>query len=40
MKTMKKDLEIVRVKENQVKAHQQQGWKFCPKSEWKEIRDA
>ena len=40
MKTMKRGDDIVRIRETQVEAYLQQGYQFCPKSEWKELRDA
>ncbi len=40
MKTMQLDNKIVRVKEDQVKQKVSEGWKFVPKSVWKEkVRD-
>lgn len=37
MKTMKKGEEIVRVPEERVEDHLQQGYELCSKSEWKEL---
>jgi hypothetical protein len=39
MKTMKRDNDIKRVPEEMVEAYLQQGYEFCSKSEWKELRD-
>lgn len=40
MKTMKKGRKIVRVPESQVSSHILDGYKFCPKEEWKKkVRD-
>ena len=36
MKTMKRGVIVVQVKENQVDTHLASGFKLCPKSEWKE----
>jgi len=36
MKTMKKDKIIVRVTEEEVEDYLEKGFKFCPKSEWKQ----
>jgi hypothetical protein len=35
MKTMKKEENVVRVNEGQVDEHLKQGFKFCPKKEFK-----
>ncbi len=40
MKTMQLDTQIVRVKEDKVNKKVSEGWKFVPKSLWKEqVRD-
>ena len=40
MKTMQLDDKVVRVSEDQVKKKVSEGWKFVPKSLWKEkVRD-
>ena len=40
MKTMQLDNQVVRVKEDQVEKKVSEGWKFVPKSVWKEkVRD-
>jgi|10_taG_2_1085330.scaffolds.fasta_scaffold69235_2 hypothetical protein len=40
MKTMQLDNQVVRVKEDQVEKKVSAGWKFVPKSIWKEqVRD-
>lgn len=35
MKTMKRNSEVKRVKENLAQTLKLQGWEYCPKSEWK-----
>jgi hypothetical protein len=35
MKTMKKNSEVKRVKENLTQKMKSEGWEYCPKSEWK-----
>ena len=42
MKTIKKGKKIVRVADKEADARvKTQGWKYCPKSEWREkVRDA
>lgn len=40
MKTMKKGSDIIRVKEVMVQVYLAAGYQYCPKSEWKELRDA
>ncbi|MFW6281287.1 MAG: hypothetical protein ACOC1O_00645 [bacterium] len=40
MKTMKKNDDIKRVKEEKVNDYKELGYEFCPKKEWKEkVRD-
>ena len=39
MKTMKKGNEVVRVGEGDVSDQLKSGYSFCPKEEWKKIRD-
>jgi hypothetical protein len=39
MKTMKLNNHIVRVPEDKVDAYLKDGYEFCSKSEWKELRD-
>jgi hypothetical protein len=39
MKTMTNGPNVVRVKEQDVKAMLDRGYKYCPKSLWKEVRD-
>lgn len=38
MKTMKREHQIVRVKEDQVERYLEQGFEFCSKSEWKDLK--
>ena len=41
MKTIKKNKEIKRVSDKQAEEKVKEGWKYCPKSEWREkVRDA
>jgi len=41
MKTIKRNNEILRVMDNEAeKLVKNEGYKFCPKKEWKVIRDA
>jgi len=40
MKTLKKANEVARFSEDKVDAAIKKGWGFCPKSEYKKIRDA
>ena len=40
MKCIKKHGEIKRVRDEEARTLvEEQGWKYCPKSEWKELRD-
>jgi len=40
MKTMKLGEEIRKVKEEQVNSYLENGWNYCPRSEWKtKVRD-
>jgi GH25 family lysozyme M1 (1,4-beta-N-acetylmuramidase) len=40
MKTVKKNKEILRASNNEAEQLTKQGWKYCPKSEWRKHRDA
>jgi|7_EtaG_2_1085326.scaffolds.fasta_scaffold98139_1 hypothetical protein len=41
MKTVKKNKTIKRVSDTQAESLTKKGWKYCPKSEWREkVRDA
>ena len=40
MKTIKKGKKVKRVSDNEATRQVAQGWKYCPKSEWKTVRDA
>jgi hypothetical protein len=40
MKTIKKGKKIVRVSDDEAATSTKKGWKYCPKSEWREkVRD-
>jgi hypothetical protein len=39
MKTMRRQQDIKRVPEDRVDAYLKEGWEFCSKAEWKEVRD-
>ena len=40
MKTIKKGKKVKRVSDDEATRQVAQGWKYCPKSEWKTVRDA
>jgi hypothetical protein len=39
MKTVKKNDKIKRLSDSQAEKAVEAGWKYCPKNEWKKIRD-
>ena len=40
MKTIKKGKKVKRVSDDEATRQVEQGWKYCPKSAWKAVRDA
>ena len=39
MKTVKKNKEVLRASDSEAEQLVEQGWKYCPKSEWRKHKD-